>query len=146
MLRGFTVAVFSPTLSILIWMISMCLACFLCVRVSEFTSHIFVQPFYLFIFILWLWKHARSLLCSMFSVGGCVFCALVLDGLCLCSSQQEVQVDTVTVPRRATVGPCHPTTEALSLCSSWLVTDFLLSLFLSLSLPFLLSPFSCLKS
>lgn len=53
-------------------MISMCLACFLCVRVSEFTSHIFVQPFYLFIFILWLWKHARSLLRSMFSVGVCV--------------------------------------------------------------------------
>lgn len=50
----------------------MCLACFLCVRVSEFTSHIFVQPFYLFIFILWLWKHARSLLRSMFSVGVCV--------------------------------------------------------------------------
>lgn len=66
------------------------------------------------------------------------------DCLCvhysLCFSQQEVQVDTVTAPRRATEGPCHPTTQALSLCFSWLVMDFLLSLFLLLSLPFFSEP------
>lgn len=75
-----------------------------------------------------------------------VLCVCVCIHYGLCSSQQEVQVDTVTAPRRATEGPCHPTTQALSLCFSWLVMDFLLSLFLSLSLPFLVSPFSCLKS
>lgn len=68
--------------------------------------------------------------------GGCVFFFLPVCACCvcvclhysLCSWQQGVQVDTVTVPHRATERPCHPTTEALSLCSSWLVMDFLLSL------------------
>lgn len=67
----------------------------------------------------------------------CVFCVYLHYGLCY--SQLGVQVDTVTVPRRATERPCHPTTEALSPCSSWLVMDFLLSLFLSFSLPFFFS-------
>lgn len=48
-LRGFTVAVFSPILSIVIWMISMRLACFLCVHVSEFTYPIFTQSFFFFV-------------------------------------------------------------------------------------------------
>lgn len=70
-------------------MISMCLACFLFVRVSEFTSHIFVQPFYLFIFILWLWKHARSLLRSMFSVGVCVCFVRSFLMVCVCAPRNK---------------------------------------------------------
>lgn len=66
------------------------------------------------------------------------FCVCLHYGLCY--SQRGIQVDTVTVPHRATEGPCRPTTEALSPCSSWLVIDFLLS-FYSLPLSLTLFPF-----
>lgn len=80
--------------------------------------------------------------CSLqhFPSPACMFCMCLHYGLCYW--RQGFQVDTVTVPRRATVGPCHPTTEALSLCSSWLVMDFLLplSLFSLTFAPFFSEP------
>lgn len=76
--------------------------------------------------------------CSIFLPVLICFCVCLHYGLCY--SQQGIQVDTVTVPHRATEGPCRPTTEALSPCSSWLVIDFLLS-FYSLPLSLTLFPF-----
>lgn len=59
-------------------------------------------------------------------VSACLICCgYVFIRVCV-PIGQVFQVDTVTVPRRATEGPCCPTTEALSPCSSWLVRDFLL--------------------
>lgn len=114
-LWGFTAAVFSPTLVYTHFGVSVCVWHDLYVHCTLF-------------FFVGMSVRPHVSACA------CMFYVCVHYGLCLCYSQQGVQVDTVTVPRRATEGPCHPTTEALSLCSSWLVMDFLLSLSRFLSL------------